>query len=163
MQQQLFRDENDDTIHPTDLSIALLSNCLSYLPVGNYLFVAGTCCSFQDGYTSLHQRHNANGSTETNWSKVVTSVSRVEMVLYELNHENNQLTITWQGFHAHTWKAIVKCAASNGNLQVLKWTKENKESDWDDKIPGNFVTLSIAVTTDSKIKLRTTKIPCGCT
>ena len=113
----------------TDLRDALLANILSYVPEGNYLFVAGTCRKFRDahGVTSC-------SSTATTLSEAAASASRADMVLRELRNEGDRATLKWRGRNAHPWKAIVECAAWNGNLEVLEWARDHEGSDWEDNI-----------------------------
>ena len=115
-----------------DLPNVLLRECISFLGEENCLFVAGARQSFQDGCASLLYQI----LTETHLTETVTFVSQVTMALEQLNYGGNEIDRQkWRGRNVNPWKAVIECAAWIGHIEVIAWSKANKESQWDAKVP----------------------------
>ena len=116
----------------TNLPIALLSKCLSFIGAGDYIYIAGTCHSFRDAYISYLQQ--TGKSTTTNYlDALVESVSRIKMELLELDIDihtpGEKELIQLHGKQVFVfWNAVIGRAAYKGNLDVLVWTIGNKNS-----------------------------------
>ena len=110
----------------TNLPNALLSNCMSFVGEGSFFFVAGTCRAFRDTYNSYLQQHE--NPSATNMEAIVASVPCLQMAMDELNidddnvHDISQI-IQWRKQSFYFSSAVIRCAAYNGNLNVLKWSK----------------------------------------
>ena len=119
----------------TNLPDALLSNCMSFVGEGHFVFVAGTCRSFRDTYKS-YLRLNGQKPTATNVEVIVSSVTCVQMAISELNVNDNifgqSRNFQWRKKYVPFLTAVIRCATYNGNLTVLKWLKY-KYFDWCEK------------------------------
>ena len=117
----------------TNLPDALLLKCMSFVGGGQFIFVAGTCRSFRDTYTSYLQQ-NEQQQTTTNMDAIVASVTCLKIAMIELdidvNHYHLIRTIQWRNESKYFWTAVIRCAAHNGKLDVLVWTKNNNEQYW---------------------------------
>ena len=112
----------------TDLPSGVLSNCMSFVGEGNFVFIAGVCRPFRDRY-KLYLREYQKLSA-TSLEAIVMSVSRLQMTMKELNIDvidDYVIDIQWRGKVVDFWTAAFMCAAYNGNLDILVWTKENKD------------------------------------
>ena len=112
----------------TNLPVALLSKCMSFIGEGDYIYIAGTCHSFRDSYISYLQQ--TGKSTTTTLDAMVESVSRLKMKLLELDidiHDlGNTTKIRLDGKRVvDFWTAVVLRAAYKGNLDVLVWIKSD--------------------------------------
>ena len=117
----------------TNLPDALLLKCMSFVGGGQFIFVAGTCRSFRDTYTSYLQQ-NKQHQTTTNMDAIVASVTCLKIAMIELdidvNHYHLRKTIQWRNESELFWTAVIRCAAHNGKLDVLVWAKNNNELYW---------------------------------
>lgn len=96
------QDENS-TIH--DLPLEVLKLCLSFVGSEDYRFIAIVSHMFREGYRELCVH-----CCVTSMKNVVSSIPRVKIFLMEVNGIN-------------VLERVVKAAAGEGQLDILKWTK----------------------------------------
>ena len=122
----------------TGLPDGVLTNCLSFLGDGNFLFLALVCRSFCDRYKSYLRTENEQlKPTMTSMEAIVASVSRLKMTMKELNVDindnDNETKVQWRGKAVCFWDAVIRCTSYNGNLDVLVWMKNNNRSKWEEQ------------------------------
>ena len=121
----------------TDLPDGVLTNCLSFLGDGNFLFVALVCRSFCDRYKSYLRTENEQPKpTMTSLEEIVASVSRLLLAMKELNigmNNDNETKMRWRGEAVDIWDAVISCTSYNGNMDVLVWIKNNNRSKWEEQ------------------------------
>ena len=124
----------------TNLPDALFSKCLSFVGVGHFIYVAGTCRSFRDTYKTCLQLTESK-STATDFDATVESVSRLKMKLLELNidvHDYEDKLIFGEHMQIINdfWAGVIRRAAYKGNQDVLTWTKNSNPGKWIDRCEG---------------------------
>ena len=126
----------------TDLPVALLSKCLSFVGEGQYIYVAGACRSFHEAYNSyLLQQTEAKKAKTTNFDATVESVSRLKIKLLELNidvhyYEDKLIFGEHMQIINDFWAGVIRRAAYKGNQDVLTWTKNSNPGKWIDRCEG---------------------------
>ena len=122
---------------------ALLSeHIMPFVGEGNFKFVAGVCRLFRDTYRSYLQQYKQKPKTSTSLNEVISSWSRLHMVMHELNMDIDDLysertRFRWRLYDTRNnsgrlaesnlfrYVPIIQCAAFNGSLDVLEWIKNH--------------------------------------
>lgn len=90
----------------------------------SFLFIAGVCRLFRDTYQSYLRQQEQELKMYTSLTEIVSSVSRLQMVMNEVNNIDVHLP-WWYDTTGIFSRSIIKCAVYNGNLDVLIWIKSN--------------------------------------
>ena len=95
----------------------------------SFLFIAGVCRLFRDTYQSYLRQQEQELKMYTSLTEIVSSVSRLHMVMNEVNNIDVHLP-WWYDTTGIFSRSIIKCAVYNGNLDVLIWIKSNNTQRW---------------------------------
>jgi hypothetical protein len=108
-----------------DAKALLSEHIMPFIGDESFLFIAGVCRLFRDTHNSYSQQHEQTQTSSTSLKEIVSSVSRVQMVMHELNTDVRQLNDDILS------RSIIECAVYNGNLDVLIWIKNNNAHRWE--------------------------------